>query len=388
MLGGDRLTLREAYCYVARQMPRSLLKYLVAVVALLVVAGLLYRFRDSITLEGFSWASLWDSIRHARLSLLALSVVAIYGCYAVRALRWARVSQAMGPAKFPGIYSGTIVGFTCLVLLGRVGEPIRPILIARKEKLPVSGQFGVYILERVMDTAATAVMAGVALLAFSHRPSTGPTGDKLMAAARMTGAALLVGLIVAVGFLVYFRLHGARLLDARIADWKHHIGWRAKVAGIMGGFGEGLQGIRTGADLAAAIGYTTLHWVMVALVYEWIAWSLGGKLADLTFSGVLLVMACTMVGSAVQLPGVGGGAQFATFFAYTAVFGVEKEPAAAAAILTWLITFCAVSIVGLPLLFRAGWSMGDLKRLARAEAEAEEAGEHISASADSGAGHD
>jgi hypothetical protein len=388
ILGWRRLTLCDAYCYVARQMHRSLFKYLLALVALLAVAGLLYRFRGSITLEGFTWASFWDSIRHARLSLLALSIVAIYGCYAVRALRWARFSQAMGPAKFPGVYLGTIIGFTCVVVLGRVGEPIRPILIARKEKLPVSGMFGVYILERVMDAAATAVLAGVALLAFSRHPAVGPNNDKLIAAARTGGAVLLVGLIVVVGFLTYFRLHGARALDARLAVWKTHIGWRAKFAGIASGFGEGLQGIRNFGDLAAGLGYTALHWVMVALVYEWIAWSFGGKLAALTFSSVLLVMAFTMVGSAVQLPGGAGGAQVATYLAYTAIFGIEKGPAAAAAILTWLITFCAVSVVGLPLLFREGWSMGDLRRLAKAEAAAEEAGRHISATAEAGAGNE
>src|ERR1700722_7648276 len=88
ILGWRRLTLCDANCYVARQMHRSLFKSLMALVALLAVAGLLYRFCGSITLERFNWASFWDSIRHARLSLLALSIVAIYGCYAVRALRW------------------------------------------------------------------------------------------------------------------------------------------------------------------------------------------------------------------------------------------------------------------------------------------------------------
>jgi uncharacterized membrane protein YbhN (UPF0104 family) len=388
MLSADRLTLRDAYCYGARQMHRSLFKYLLALIALIAVAGLLYRFRGSITLEGLTWATFWDSMRHARLSLLALSIVAIYGCYAVRALRWARFSQAMGPAQFRGVYLGTIIGFTCVVVLGRVGEPIRPILIARKEKLPVAGMFGVYILERVMDAFATAVLAGIALLAFSRHPAAGPNNDRLITAARTGGAVLFAGLIGMVSFLTYFRLHGARALDARLIGWKSHLGWRAKFAGIASGFGEGLQGIRNFGDLAAGLGYTALHWVMVALVYEWIAWSFGGKLATLTFPSVLLVMAFTMVGSAVQLPGGAGGAQVATFLAYTAVFGIEKGPAAAAAILTWLITFCTVSIVGLPLLFREGWSMGDLRRLAKAEAAAEEAGEHISASAEARTLHD
>jgi hypothetical protein len=83
----------------------------------------------------------------------------------------------------------------------------------------------------------------------------------------------------------------------------------------------------------------------------------------------LLVLAFTMVGSAVQLPGVGGGSQLACFLAYTTIFGVEKEPAAAAAILIWLITFAGCSLAGIPLLIHEGLSLGELRRLAEQEEE-------------------
>jgi hypothetical protein len=74
-----------------------------------------------------------------------------------------------------------------------------------------------------------------------------------------------------------------------------------------------------------------------------------------------------MVGSAVQLPGVGGGSQLACFLAYTTIFGVEKEPAAAAAILIWLITFAGCSLAGVPLLVHEGMSLGELRRMAEEE---------------------
>ena len=92
--------------------------------------------------------------------------------------------------------------------------------------------------------------------------------------------------------------------------------------------------------------YSALHWVGVALIYVWISHSLGGQLANIGLGDALLVLAFTMVGSAVQLPGVGGGSQLACFLAYTTIFGVEKEPAAAAAILIWLITFAGCSLAG------------------------------------------
>jgi uncharacterized membrane protein YbhN (UPF0104 family) len=81
----------------------------------------------------------------------------------------------------------------------------------------------------------------------------------------------------------------------------------------------------------------------------------------------MLVLAFTLAGSAVQLPGVGGGAQVATFIAFTAVLGVEKERAAAAAIVLWLISFAACSLAGVPLLFREGFSPGKLRDLAQRE---------------------
>jgi len=43
----------------------------------------------------------------------------------------------------------------------------------------------------------------------------------------------------------------------------------------------------------------------------------------------------------------------------------------------WLMAFAASSLVGVPLLIREGWSMGELRRLARAEAEAKAGGAHI-----------
>ncbi|MGB6234601.1 MAG: hypothetical protein WBF46_14105, partial [Candidatus Acidiferrales bacterium] len=90
----------------------------------------------------------------------------------------------------------------------------------------------------------------------------------------------------------------------------------------------------------------------------------------------MLVLAFTMVGSVVQLPTVGGGMQLSTFLVLSVIFGVENEPAAAIAIMIWIITFAAVTIVGLPLLIREGWSMGALRRLVREEEMEEERGKH------------
>jgi uncharacterized protein (TIRG00374 family) len=347
-------------------------KLLLTLIGLAVLAALLYRSRGIIHLPDFSGRRLLDSIRETRLSLLLLSVVAIYACYALRALRWKRFSRHLGPSDFWSVYQMTLAGFAALFLLGRAGEPVRPLLIARKERLPISGMFGIYFLERLFDTASTAAIAALALALFPKFGQGNSSAGSLATASRTTARVLFAGLAVAIGFLVYFRLHGAAFLDRRLGGWRERGGGWAKLAGIVTGFSHGLQAIRTLGDLLMAVVYSAAHWALVALVYLWIAQSFGGKLAMIGFSGAMLVLAFTMLGSTLQLPGVGGGSQVASFLAFTAVFGVEKEPAAAAAIVLWLVTFAACSLPGVPLLIHEGWSIGELRRTAEREESAAE----------------
>ncbi|HJY88549.1 MAG TPA: lysylphosphatidylglycerol synthase transmembrane domain-containing protein [Candidatus Acidoferrales bacterium] len=351
-------------------------KLLVALLVLVVLGALVYRSRGAITLVDFSWERLGQALREARISLLLLSMFTIYACYAIRALRWVRFSQYLGRPTFVNVFTSTLVGFSTLFLLGRAGEPIRPLLIARKDRLPVSGTFGIYVLERVFDVGSTVLIVLVSVLAFPATLATGSVSAAWLARVRSTGLALLVGLLAALLFLVYFRLHGAEALERRLAGWHTRKGWRLRLAGLTRGFSEGLHAIRTASDLFAAVAYSLVHWALVAMVYLWVAHSFGGRLAEIDFPRAMLVLTFSMVGSALQLPAIGGGSQAATFLAFTVIFGVEKESAAVAAIALWLVTFAAVILVGAPLLIREGWSVGELRRLARAEAEAEAAGTH------------
>jgi glycosyltransferase 2 family protein len=345
---------------------------------LLLLAGLgigffFYKFRNSIRLEGFHWSEVGESLRQARLSLLLLSIAGSYACYAIRALRWMRFSRALGRTHFGNVYSATLMGFTSVFLLGRAAEPIRPALIAKKDSISMARMFGVYVLERVFDLAAMVVIAGLGLLLFQGRGAMNEQSAHMMALARSGGAILLAGLVAAVSFLIYFKYHGAGWLAEKLRHTTWRVGWRAKIVTLLEGFSEGLQGIRTWGDLGALVGYSIVHWWLIVFLYWWISHAFGGELARLDFAGALLVLAFSALGSAAQLPGVGGGSQLATFLVFTLIFGVEKEPAAVASIFLWLITFASCSLVGLPLLLRERWTMGELRRMAEEEERVGEA---------------
>jgi len=337
---------------------------------ILLAGYLVYRFHGSLSLSQFSAARLWHAVRTANYFLLFLSVVGIYACYAFRALRWQKFQAHVGPAHFWSIYNMNLAGFAAMFVLGRVAEPVRPMLIARKEKIPISGTFGIYALERILDAACTAVLAAVALLIFK------PSGDaeaQMAAVAFEKGAKsagtvfALIAIIAFIG-LIYLRLHGSAFLEKRMQGWlSEHHGWRMGFARNLLEFLRGVQTIRSFGDVVAAIVYSVIHWWLVAVVYFLIIHSFGGRMGEMTFADSLMVLVFSLVGSAVQLPAVGGGAQALSAFALMKLYGVEQEAAVASAMILWLVTFAACALAGLPILFREGWSLGDLKRLRQQE---------------------
>ena len=98
--------------------------------------------------------------------------------------------------------------------------------------------------------------AGLGLVLFEWRAHTisgeaGASTSKLEAAHK-TGSLLFIGVIGAIVFLVYLRLHGTAMLERRTQSWRD-AGWRAKVGGILMGFARGVQTIRTWRELALAV---------------------------------------------------------------------------------------------------------------------------------------
>ena len=359
-------------------------KLLIAALGLCVLAYVVYRSSGFIHLANFSGQKLLRAVREANLYYLIVSIFAIYGCYALRALRWQVFQRNLGASRFGPIYQITLAGFSAVFLLGRAGEPVRPLLLARKERLPVADMFGIYVLERLFDTASTAVMAAIGLLLFEAHAHEGATARTLETAARTTGSLLFAGVVAAVVMLAYLRLHGSALLDRRLQGWLAARGWRGRVARIVLGFVRGVQTIRTWGELVLAVFYSTAHWFLVLLIYFWISVSFRGTLGAMSMSDAMLVLAFTLVGSAIQVPGVGGGSQAGSIIAYTAIFGVEREPAVAVSMVLWLITFAACSLAGVPLLIREGWSLGELRRMAVQEKEVVE--EEVAGGAETSAG--
>jgi uncharacterized protein (TIRG00374 family) len=374
------LTPSRRNSYARGRMNRSLRRVGYGLLIVAVLVAIAYESRHKLHFADFTWAKFVHSVSEANVGLLVLSVFAIYGCYAIRAVRWQRFCRYLGPTNFGNTYAGTIMGFAAVFILGRAGEPIRPLILARKERLPAAGMFGIYFLERFFDFAAAAILACLSLLVFSSQLSDAGADTNWVEGARSGAWLLLAVLVSLICLLFYYRLHGASVVDRGLAKWHATGGLRGRLASALSGISDGLQAIRTLSDLFAAIAYTAAHWILVVLIYYWVAHAFAAAfvVSDMNFAGSMLLLTITLVGSTLQIPGIGGGFQFATMVALTKIFGVEQEPAVAITLVLWLITFAVSTVVGVPLLVREGMSFGELRKLAHEEDDAEETGTHVS----------
>src|SRR5215467_6757250 len=348
-------------------MQSSSRKLLIILASVMLAGFVVYQSSGFIHKANFSGEKLLHAVAGANLYLLLLPILVIYGCYAVRALRWQLFQGNLGSSRFSVIYKMTLAGFAAIFILGRPGEPVRPLLLSRKEKLPIADMFGVYALERLFDIGATAVIGALALILYqSHGYQAGLTSE-LGTWPRKAGVSLMLIVVGGIAALAYLRLHGSSELERRLQGWRETHGWRRSVAGILLGFVRGVQAIRDVKELLLAIFYSALHWFLVLLVYYWGTHSFANaspRMAELSLGQVMLVMAFSLVGSVVQLPAVGGGAQLASVLVYTKIFGVETEPATAVAVVLWLIGFAACCLAGVPFLIEEGLSLGKLREFA------------------------
>ena len=79
--------------------------------------------------------------------------------------RWQALLAPIGGASFRNAFRITVIGFTATNLLpGRLGEIVRPYLIARVEPVAAPAAFATVVIERVLDLGCVMLLFGVFLL--------------------------------------------------------------------------------------------------------------------------------------------------------------------------------------------------------------------------------
>ena len=312
-------------------------------------------------LRNADFASVWSEIRGARFDLVCGSLLAIALSYAFRVRRWQQLFAPIGQVGFLAAWRATAIGFaTTAVLPGRLGEVLRPYLLARSERLSASAVFATIVLERLLDLTVVVTLLGVFLMFFSGTVRTvdSPALNALQAVglvAAVVAAALMTLLIVAAR--APERLRDVMARAAGVLP----VGVATSAGRFFTKFSAGLGTAREPGRLLVALGWSLPVWLFVAVSVWCVCHAFG---IPLPLSGSLLVMALMVFGVAIPTPAGVGGFHAGFQAGVTALYDAPVDAAVGAALVTHALSFGPVTVVGIVLMLRAGLTLKGAAALA------------------------
>ncbi|PSH05776.1 MAG: hypothetical protein CXZ00_01155 [Acidobacteria bacterium] len=331
-------------------------KQIISFIFIAVILGILVYFQFR-SWRSFDWAKFREYTGGVNLWHIGAGIALIYLAYVMRAIRWAIFLKPTAPTKFQRLIAPQIIGFAALGLFGRLGEFTRPFLIARKEKLTFTSQLAVWTVERVFDLGS--VLALIATFLFVMRNEKVRLLEQHLHRGLLSVAAnggnklplLAIGIVLLAAFYAIFRKANGKLTRALRAKAKS--------------FREGFNTIHSFGSLLQIVALSALMWLMIAGAYLEVLHAYGSvpvvttdglshvaAMGTLGLTDVLIIMACSMAGSVIQLPGGVGGSQLAVITVLQSHFFngaptyISRELAVSCGIMLWLVSFMSVIPAG------------------------------------------
>jgi uncharacterized membrane protein YbhN (UPF0104 family) len=339
------------------------------IVSLLVLAALIGLGIYAYHHVSFSFANFKSQLAMADWTKIAIGLGCIYLGYVFRGIRWALLLRPNKRIPLFSLVGTQVIGFSSVALVGRVADLARPYLVAKKTGLPLSTQVAVYIVERLFDAGAMAlIFSSVILLA--------PAGSIPHAEmVRKVGYWGLAGTVAGALFLLLVRVAGG----AVASFFEKIFGVLSRSLGQAAGqkireFRTGLDTLRTFGDLVITLTLSLAMWGLITVAYlETVrAFVASPQLANMTLGQCMVLEIASGGASALQLPVIGWFTQIGAVAAVlSGFFGAAAEPATACAAMLLIVTFLGIIPVGLI------WAQFENVSLRRVAKESEQAGEAV-----------
>jgi uncharacterized protein (TIRG00374 family) len=295
--------------------------------------------------SGFNWGLFVESLEGVKVGWLIAGILLTFVTYWLRALRWKILLTPLKIISVAPLFALTTVGFAAIYALGRPAELARPLWLARRESVPVTGSIATIVVERIFDMIMIACLLGVALAAVEIPPGSEATLGQLK-----RGAWLILGFATLAGLaLVVIRTR---------TQWIVGLIRYRKIASWIESFAQGLSFLRSGKTFALLVLESVVLWVIIAVQFWFL---LLGMNFDFSLGTASLVMVAAAVGSLVQIPGIGGGFQVAFFFCMTTLFQIPAERATAASLIAWAFSYGPTIAAAAVYMVTQGISLRELK---------------------------
>lgn len=308
--------------------------------------------------------------------LLAATGLALLS-YWLRAVRWQLILRPVGGIRHSSVVLATASGYAAMSLLpARMGDLVRPLLLAQRDRRPASALLASILTERILDLWTVVAFFLVFVLWPPPMAELGAQAqrslDLLNRSGIVVGAGLAAGTLFLIG-LLRFQERLVRLLTAPLGRLPER--WRQGAESFLNHFLDGLRALQRPRDLAVTLAASALLWYVI---YWQVAVTLYAFDLHLPLRASYLLVTLAVIGLAVPTPAGAGGFHKATQIGLTQFFGVELGRATGVAIVYHAICFLPITVIGLLCLPAFGVTLGQVDRLAeRSEVAPPTSGNHV-----------
>jgi len=342
------------------------------------------------------WSHLSTALQEANYIYIIPTIIVIFLSHYLRAVRWSVLISPIKRVSVLNLFSATMIGFMAnSILPARVGEIIRPVVVARRENIKVTTAFATVVMERLFDVLSIIVFASLLFFFLPSETSQdrrvsminhadastevvkvkdidgkSKTYSSAVNEEKQTDAPNIIKQlrkwsiimtffgILAITFLfllsVYPQKAGA-VLEKLICFFPHHL--KDKLVNLLHSFISGLQVFDNKKQLIWIGAISLVIWFLNAASVYVLCYSFN---IELSYTGACFVIVCLALAVALpQAPGFIGVFHVATQKSL-GVFGVELSSAQSFAIILWGLSIIPVTIVGLLFLWREGMSFGEI----------------------------
>jgi uncharacterized protein (TIRG00374 family) len=305
--------------------------------------------------HGVDWVYLVDSLSRVDAALVVGAVLLLFGSLIVRALRWRTLLVPLVPAPVADVLSYTLIGYLVNnVLPFRLGEPSRAVLFGEKRGTSKAGVFATVVVERLLDVLSLLAFVVVLLCALDLPP--------VVRGSILAAEGIAVAAVLALAVLVW---QGKRMQGLVLRFVPGAI--RLRLVGLVDGFVQGLEVLKSGRQLLAATVWSLLSWILFAGSVSCFLFAAG--LEHVPWYASLMVVVVTNLGSAIpSSPGFVGGYHFLAVYGL-AFLAVPKGDALSFAILIHGVNYVVVTGLGALALWRENIAFGHLRRRVQIQRE-------------------
>jgi len=283
--------------------------------------------------------------------------------FVTRAIRWNYLlKHEKKNVKFSNRFSSYAIGFTVsFIFPGRLGELVRPLYLAKKEKMSKGYVMGTIVVERTFDIIVMCFLLGLFVLCKPLYPSYFRAREEAYSHLQLwgiIGVAVALFALVVVLSLYFFREKALSIITFFLKPFPYKISH--KVLEVFEEFTQGLKFFHSFGNSLVYIFLSFVVWLGI-IFYYWIFFCAYGVSVPYFF--LIPYVFLTMVGASIPTPGMAGGFHYFSMVGMTSFLNIAKSQAVGMTIVIHAIQLVMTCLIGYAILWKEGISLFQLKKL-------------------------